>query len=199
MSFEKTVFFEAMRGYCYCGKVVFELDFGDGDDANDRVEKSPGCHGVGGDKSKNNCLYCHCESCRRAHAAPVYQICYLRPGSGDPAFRLTAGHDVIRCFNKNTNQQETFTAAELNVHSCEGRKLEKTAHPKRWFCSICGSRVFNTLPAQPELGIGIFPALLEEDAQHNLPQSLRPTRHYLSHEAVLDPARIFKDDGLVRS
>ena len=63
----------------------------------------------------------------------------------------------------------------------------------RSFCRMCGSRVCNRSPQQPELGVGFFPALLVEEAQHALPAAFRPTDHYLSHEAVLDLAKPLED------
>ncbi len=50
----------------------------------------------------------------------------------------------------------------------------------------CFLRIQNILPNKPDLGVGFFPALLEESLQHNLPAVLKPKYHYLSNEAVLD-------------
>ena len=36
--------------------------------------------------------FCHCESCRRAHAAPLYQVCYVQADG----FKLTAGREHVK-------------------------------------------------------------------------------------------------------
>ena len=59
----------------------------------------------------------------------------------------------------------------------------------RYFCRVCGSRVFNTLSHRPGW-LGIFPALLHEEIQHNLPENLKPTKHFNSEEHILDPDKI---------
>lgn len=46
------------HGQCYCGKVKFL---------------------VRNDAYPTKAVYCHCESCRRAHAAPLYHVVYIPP------------------------------------------------------------------------------------------------------------------------
>jgi Paired amphipathic helix repeat len=52
----------AVTGHCYCGAVVFSV----------AVPES---------ERDAHCCYCHCDSCRRAHSAPLYQVslCSLLP------------------------------------------------------------------------------------------------------------------------
>lgn len=125
------------QGHCYCGEIEFHVD---------------------GSVAPNKALYCHCESCRRAHASPLYQIVYI-PAH---AFTVTKGSQLLKQYARN----------ELSVN--------------RAFCSQCGSRVMNTLPNRNDLGVGFFPALLDEDTQHALPEMYKPRYHNLSHESVLD-------------
>eukprot|EP01031_Cornospumella_fuschlensis_P032991 gene32991-39901_t len=124
------------HGQCYCGEVHFEVD------ASIKPVKA---------------VYCHCESCRRAHSAPLYQIVYTPP----EAIRITKGEELLKAFSRS----------------------EST--PIRYFCSNCGSRVKNFLPYKPQLGIGFFPALLDDEVQRNLPDVFRPTYHNRSAESVL--------------
>mmetsp|Transcript_6483 Transcript_6483/g.12858 ORF Transcript_6483/g.12858 Transcript_6483/m.12858 type:complete len:221 (-) Transcript_6483:347-1009(-) len=133
-----------VRGSCFCGGVKFS------------VSTSP---------PPNKPTYCHCESCRRAHSAPLYQIVYVP----EEAFTLSAGEDLVQAFQKT-----------------EGA-------PIRSFCKNCGSRIHNRLPKKPEMGIGFFPALLEESMQHDLPHVFRPIQHYLSHEAVMNLEQLADD------
>ncbi len=140
-----------LPGHCYCGEIAFE------------VNADPAI-------TPFRSLYCHCESCRRAHSAPLYQVIYIDP----TAFRITKGEDEhLKSFIR-----------------------PKEGSPQRFFCGNCGSRIKNHLPAQPDLGIGFFPALLEETIQHNLPDHWRPNRHHLCIESVLPIDKIC--DGLER-
>jgi hypothetical protein len=125
-----------LKGHCYCGDVEFEVN----------SETIP-----------TYSFYCHCESCRRAHASPIYQAIFVDPN----AFRVVKGEALIKEYSRGDR------------------------FPIRAFCGQCGSRVLNKVPAEPEVGIGFFPSLLEEHVQHDLPIAFHPTKHYLSHEAVL--------------
>ncbi|RYY86902.1 GFA family protein [archaeon] len=124
------------HGQCYCGGVHFEVD------SSIKPVKA---------------LYCHCESCRRAHSAPLYQIVYTPV----EAFRITKGEELLKAFSRSES------------------------NPIRYFCSDCGSRVKNFLPYKPQIGIGFFPALLDEEVQQHLPEVFKPTHHYRSVESVL--------------
>ena len=123
-----------LTGHCYCGDFQFSIP------SNVHVNRS---------------VYCHCESCRRAHSAPLYQVVYI----DESDFEIIAGHDLVQEFCKS---------------NCA-----------RFFCKQCGSRLYNTLKHRPGW-LGVFPALLSEDTQHNLPENLKPSEHHLSVEAVLD-------------
>mmetsp|Transcript_51005 Transcript_51005/g.65321 ORF Transcript_51005/g.65321 Transcript_51005/m.65321 type:complete len:153 (-) Transcript_51005:72-530(-) len=123
-------------GTCYCGNIKFEVRC-------DQVNKA---------------LFCHCESCRRAHSSPLYHVVY----TAEESFKIIEGNELIKEFSK--------TADGV----------------MRSFCTSCGSRIYNRVPIKPQLGVGFFPALLEETIQHNLPDSFKPSCHYLSEETVLD-------------
>ncbi len=126
----------AERGSCYCGRVIFEVQ---------------------SDCTPNLSVYCHCESCRRAHAAPLYQVIYVP----NEAFRIVAGSELVKQFKKT---EESVVRA---------------------FCGECGSRVYNIVTPKPQLGVGFFPALLSEATQHDLPPAFRPLYHYCSEESVI--------------
>lgn len=135
------------HGHCFCGDVRFT---------------------VAGDVVPNTALYCHCESCRRAHAAPLYQIVYIPVES----FNIIAGEELIKAYSKSDGAVA------------------------RSFCQQCGSKIHNVVTPKPSLGIGFFPALLDEDVQHNLPDIFKPHCHYLSNDSVLSLHEWH--DGLVR-
>ena len=60
-----------LHGACYCGTVQYRVR--------------------GGAQVLTAC-YCHCESCRRSHAAPLYQVCYVTR----PDFSITAGSEHVK-------------------------------------------------------------------------------------------------------
>ncbi len=60
-----------LHGICYCGAVQYR---------------------VRGDARVLTACYCHCESCRRSHAAPLYQVCYVPTDD----FSITAGNEHIK-------------------------------------------------------------------------------------------------------
>eukprot|EP00659_Diplonema_papillatum_P007849 gene7849-12062_t len=99
-----------VTGACYCAKVKFVYD------SAVPVTKA---------------VFCHCDSCRRAHGAPLYQVIYVPRDSG--AFKITAGEEHIKRYRK------------------PGAPLVRA------FCTVCGSRVFND---HDRVEIGVFPALL---------------------------------------
>ncbi|MCP4805509.1 MAG: hypothetical protein GY884_09185 [Proteobacteria bacterium] len=105
--------------------------------------------------------YCHCDSCRRAHAAPLYQVVCVDRAS----FENTAGADLVQGFQK------------------------PGAHIVRSFCRACGTRVHNTFPGWTPGGrtpLVFFPATLDEATQRGLPEVLRPTRNNQPQDCVLD-------------
>ena len=129
------------RGHCYCGSVEF-------------------C--IRSESIVHSSLYCHCESCRRAHSAPVYHVCYISPSD----FEFTSGKEFVKNF----------------------RKSDSNSVPTRSFCSECGSRIQNTLHNKP--WVGFFPATLDEELQHNLPIKFKPNMHHCGHEAVVKCERL---------
>lgn len=139
---------EWFKGHCYCEGIQFE---------------------VRSDLKPVTAAYCHCESCRRAHSAPMYQVVYLP----EDAFKITSGEDLLKDFSKPSN---------IIIRS---------------FCSNCGSRICNRLPDKPQLGVGFFPSLLIEEQQHSLPASFQASYHFLSHEATMELHKL--DDGLPRN
>jgi phospholipase/carboxylesterase len=60
-----------LKGFCYCGAVHYSVRGG--------ACGVPAC-------------FCHCESCRRSHAAPLYQVCYVPVED----FTITAGSEHIK-------------------------------------------------------------------------------------------------------
>jgi len=127
---------DCYRGHCYCGAVHYS------------ISKKAAPH---------TALYCHCESCRRAHASPLYQVVYVP----QQAFKITCGEDKINAFNK------------------------PGAGVTRAFCAVCGSRMYNTLARDGDWW-GFFPATLEETLQHALPAQFAAQGHHLAEEAVMD-------------
>lgn len=140
-----------VHGRCYCGVVKFTVR------ATAHVIRA---------------AYCHCESCRRAHAAPLYQVVYVQQDTqSDPAgFEITAGADYVK----------------------ECRFKAAPERGSRSFCSECGSKVCNVMSGTSR--VGFFPATLDETTQHALPVRFRPTLHHCPDEAVVP---VF-DDGLPR-
>jgi hypothetical protein len=127
-------------GNCYCGDVCFEIE----EDVTPRAS-----------------LYCHCDSCRRAHSAPLYCVVFVP----SEKFHITKGQSLIKPYKKDAGDEK---------------------QPTRNFCTNCGTRVFNS----HSTGIGFFPSLLKEELQRNLPAKFKPTCHWCSKEAVLDLSKI---------
>ena len=133
-----------VTGHCYCGTIAFEVRIPSG-------------------SKPIFTAYCHCASCRRAHAAPLYQVACVE----ESMFRITAGQEHLK----------TFSKTETSV--C------------RAFCDVCGSKVLNRFPGwRPDgrVPVAFFPSLLKEEVQHALPELLRPSKHAWRDETVLDPA-----------
>ncbi|KAL6043937.1 Glutathione-dependent formaldehyde-activating enzyme [Balamuthia mandrillaris] len=144
---------EKYDGHCYCGGVRFQ------------VTVPP----LLAEQQSVLATYCHCDSCRRAHSAPLYHVVYLP----SPRFRVAQGQDLVREFSKKSEPPCIVRA----------------------FCSTCGTRLYNLLPGSARLSAhtGFFPALLEEQAQRELPALFRPKQHHLHHEAVLDLSLLHDD------
>lgn len=132
-----------VKGHCYCGGVQFRV----------RIP------------ADEECLfraYCFCDSCRRAHSSPIYQVVY------------THARNV-----------EVEKGAELLTHFC--KNPEKKRPIIRSFCSVCGSRVLNEHPEKDESKrvLGFFPSLLGEDVQSKMPVKLLPNTLHLPEDSVL--------------
>lgn len=131
-----------VTGHCYCGAIQFAVDVPEGD-------------------GPIFTAYCHCDSCRRAHAAPLYHVACV----AEDHFTFTAGADQLVEFTKPGG---TITRA---------------------FCRTCGSKILNRFGAWKPGGrvpLAFFPNLLCEADQRALPAALRPRRDNQPHESVLD-------------
>ncbi len=133
-----------VTGHCYCGDVTFDVTIPD-------------------DDSPIFTAYCHCDSCRRAHAAPLYQVVCV----DKTQFTLTSGAELVRSYRR------------------PGASIE------RRFCGQCGSRVYNDHLAWKPNGktpLTFFPALLQNPG--DLPSSLRPAKNANAGECMLDAERL---------
>ena len=135
-----------VRGHCYCGVIRFEVTI----PAGDRPIFT---------------AYCHCDSCRRAHAAPLYHVVCVE----ESMFQITAGAELL--------VEYTRPGASLS----------------RAFCGTCGSKVLNRFPGWKPGGrvpLAFFPNLLEEATQHALPEILRAQKTNRAEECVVDFERL---------
>ena len=120
--------------------------------------------------------YCHCDSCRRAHAAPLYPVVCVE----ESMLALTSGAEALVAYQK------------------------PGASIVRAFCGVCGSRVLNRFPGGSPGGrvpVAFFPDLLRESDQRALPRALRPAKHNRPEECVLDEEmlrRLFGDAAWLR-
>jgi hypothetical protein len=103
---------------CYCGEVEWQVS----------------------STATGRSLLCHCESCRRAHASPLYHVCYVAL----EAFQVTKGAELVRSFGK--------TRPDVL---------------QRHFCSVCGTRTHNSLKKADGNFVGVFPSTFH-DAKHAL-------------------------------
>ena len=136
-----------VSGHCYCGGVTFDVDIP-----------------AGGTLLFST--FCHCDSCRRAHAAPLYQVACVDASM----FRLTAGADRLVRFNKG-------------------------GHITRAFCGTCGSRILNSFGDWKPGGrtpIAFFPDLLDAGTRRALPAIFRTQKHNCPDECVLDAEALAK-------
>ncbi len=135
---------EHVTGHCYCGAVTY------------RVRLSAEIEPIFS-------AYCHCDSCRRAHAAALYQVVCVDASS----FELTQGAEHVQDFQK------------------PGGRINRA------FCRVCGTRLFNRFASWRPGGrtpLVFFPNTLDEAIQHDLPEQLRPKLHNRPQESVLDRA-----------
>jgi len=131
-----------LKGRCYCGELRYEVHIPNG--------KRPHYSG-----------YCHCDSCRRAHAAPLYQVVIMEASW----FEITAGEDLLKDFTR------------------PGSRITRS------FCSACGTRIVNRFSrwrrsdGEP---VSFFPNTLDESLTHPFPDLLQPEEHNREQECVLD-------------
>jgi len=111
---------------------------------------------VKADATVHFAAFCHCESCRRAHAAPLYQVCYVSAED----FLITAG------------------AASLS----ECRFVSDPAKGSRSFCIKCGTRICNIMA---DGRLGFFPNTLDREVLNTLPKRFQPTFHFCPEEKVI--------------
>ena len=131
-----------VSGNCYCGTVTFSVN-------------------LPADSAPIFTAYCHCDSCRRAHAAPLYHVVCI----DESMFAIETGAADVIEFQK------------------------PGAHILRAFCGTCGSRVFNRFPDWKPKGLAplaFFPSLLQSSDQSPLPEPFRPQKNNQSGECVLD-------------
>ncbi len=129
-------------GHCYCGAIAFEVSIPEGN-------------------APIFTAYCHCDSCRRAHSAPLYQVVCIDASS----FDITTGAELLTEFQK------------------PGGRIVRA------FCSQCGSRILNRFPEWTPEGrtpLVFFPSLLRAEQQQDLPEAFRPKRDLHPEESVLD-------------
>lgn len=140
-----------VKGHCYCGAVEYSVKL------------------AAGESPLFPPVYCHCDSCRRAHSAPLYHVVCI---DMERSFEITKGQEHIKNFMKpNTSNGIT-----------------------RCFCDVCGSKIYNlfdpTLPFfkdRAKKPMVFFPDTLESKSQgSNLPACFRPVRHHHVEECVLD-------------
>jgi hypothetical protein len=127
-----------VTGHCYCGQTRFRV----------RIPA--------GEKPVFT-AYCHCDSCRRAHAAPLYHVAAVTTDM----FEITEGAENIVDF-------------------------QRPGGPVRTFCRRCGTRMTNRFPNWRDDVVAFFPNTLDEATTHALPQLLRPRRNSHRDECVLD-------------
>ncbi|MFT4622228.1 MAG: hypothetical protein ACI8PZ_000884 [Myxococcota bacterium] len=131
-----------VTGHCYCGGIAYAVHIPEG-------------------AAPIFTAYCHCDSCRRAHAAPLYHVACV----DESTFTLTRGADLLVEFHK------------------PGGSITRA------FCGRCGSRMLNRFGSWKPGGrvpVAFFPNTLDEAIQHDLPDALRPQKQNRPGECVLD-------------
>lgn len=114
--------------------------------------------------------YCHCVGCRQAHAAPIYGVAWVLA----PEFSITQGREGLKW----------YTRSDIT-----------RAHLRRYFCTNCGTKVFNAYEGpfggQHVSVAGIFPSLFDDQV---LARSERwaPQVHMHCEESLVDLS-IFND------
>jgi len=126
-----------VEGHCYCGGVRLAIDLA----AGERPVFT---------------AYCHCDSCRRSHAAPLYQVVCVKSSQ----FKLTQGEDLVASYSPEDSDMI------------------------RAFCSTCGTRLFNKFHSRANW-VATFPNLLEKGTMDNLPVPLRAHKNIHDEGCVL--------------
>ena len=152
---------KAVTGHCYCNRITYTYDF----------------------TTEHKTLFaawCHCDSCRRVHSAPLYHVVWNEGLFPDNcAFTITKGSEFLKTCPPNANPGATGGRA---------------------FCTECGTIITgHFLPGEhkffPNGAVAVYPNTLDEQYQgDNLPKPFVPTFHANSSEHVIP---IF-DDGLPR-
>jgi len=120
-------------------------------------------------------IYCHCKNCRLAHAAPLYLVQYFT----EAEFEVAKGSSLVK----------------------EARLRRPSRTFKRYFCSECGTRIYNWLKIEEERNefsvgtyAGAFPALYDNGVPSGY--QWQPTAHCCTSEAII-PLHMLSD-GLDR-
>jgi hypothetical protein len=141
---------EGVSGSCYCRGVQFSI--------------SP-------DAQVFWSGYCHCEDCRRSHAAPIYQAIYFVKEK----FEITSGSDLLKWYTHEESLRDSL---------------------QRYFCERCGTRVFNALRCiidDKEVDtIGTFPSLFN-DHYSATGKKWGPRHHSYCGEAVMNLPQLHDD------
>jgi hypothetical protein len=135
-----------VTGHCYCGAIAFSVDIPAG-------------------SAPIFTAYCHCDSCRRAHAAPLYHVACV----DESMFRITRGADELNEFHK------------------PGGSIVRA------FCRVCGSKILNRFPdwkLPDAVPLAFFPDLLDAAHRQPLPPALGARKHNRPDECVLDQAML---------
>jgi len=131
-----------VTGHCYCGGITYRV----------QIPAGAKCTFT---------AYCHCDSCRRAHASPLYQVA----GILEPWLEITGGKEHLVEFQK------------------------AGAAVVRAFCGQCGTKILNRFPGWLIGGtpvIAFFPPTLDEATQHPMPKLLVPAKINRPTECILD-------------
>lgn len=116
--------------------------------------------------------YCHCIGCRQAHAAPIYEVAWINAAD----FSVTQGQEKLNWYTRSEVTRE---------------------HLKRYFCTNCGTKVFNSYDGpfngQSIAAAGVFPTLFD-DQQLARSEQWSPQVHMHCEESLIDVSEF--NDGL---
>jgi len=157
-----------IQGRCYCGSVTWESRL------------PPG--------ALTNPMYCHCSSCRIAHATPLYQVCYIK----DEHFSYKSGlaEGLVKDTHMNPKLSRQFSACcgtrtvnRLTFNAQDAERFLKCLDSTHLFYG-CGV---------PGRFVGLFPG---NTINNPLPSCFESKKHLWCEEAILVLDKL-KDD-LVR-